>query len=142
VKSYNQPRRNQRQQVIAAARELEMMVVPEGGSTFFYNMTHVLDGHTTVEHAIPVAPLYRDVIQLWSHARTAYTPTLIVGYGGLWGENYWYQKTEVWKNERLLTFVPRAVVDPRAQPPHDGRRRGLPPHPAGEERDRSRAAPA
>ncbi len=30
MKSYNQPRRDQRQQVIAAARELEMMVVPEG----------------------------------------------------------------------------------------------------------------
>jgi imidazolonepropionase-like amidohydrolase len=115
VKSYNQPRRNQRQQIIEAARELQMMVVPEGGSTFFYNMTHVIDGHTTVEHAIPVAPLYRDVIQLWSHSHTAYTPTLIVGYGGLWGENYWYQKSEVWKNERLLTFVPRAIVDPRAR---------------------------
>lgn len=30
VKSYNQPRRDQRQQIIAAARELGMMVVPEG----------------------------------------------------------------------------------------------------------------
>ena len=29
VKSYNQPRRDQRQQIIAAARELGMMVVPE-----------------------------------------------------------------------------------------------------------------
>ena len=34
VKSYNQPRREQRQQVIAAAREMEMMVVPEGGSVY------------------------------------------------------------------------------------------------------------
>ena len=40
VKSYNQPRRDQRQQVIAAARELGMMVVPEGGSLFEHNMTH------------------------------------------------------------------------------------------------------
>jgi Tol biopolymer transport system component len=38
VKSYNQPRREQRQQIIAAARELQMQVVPEGGSTFFTNM--------------------------------------------------------------------------------------------------------
>lgn len=41
VKSYNQPRRNQRQQVIRAARELEMLVVPEGGATFFHNMTMI-----------------------------------------------------------------------------------------------------
>ncbi|MFQ3227181.1 MAG: Tol biopolymer transport system component, partial [Porticoccaceae bacterium] len=31
VKSYNQPRREQRQQVLKAARDLELMVVPEGG---------------------------------------------------------------------------------------------------------------
>src|SRR5690606_33008476 len=42
VKSYIQPRRDQRQQIIEAARELEMMVVPEGSSTFYWNMTHVL----------------------------------------------------------------------------------------------------
>ena len=34
VKSYNQPRREQRQMIIQAARELGMEVVPEGGSLF------------------------------------------------------------------------------------------------------------
>ena len=38
VKSYNQPRREQRQQVIQAAREEGIMVYPEGGSFFFYNL--------------------------------------------------------------------------------------------------------
>ena len=55
MKSYNQPRRDQRQQVIEAARQLGMMVVPEGGSLFQHNMTMVVDGHTGVEHSIPVA---------------------------------------------------------------------------------------
>ena len=45
VKSYNQPRRNQRQQFIQAARELEMMVMPEGGSLLQHNLTMVIDGH-------------------------------------------------------------------------------------------------
>jgi imidazolonepropionase-like amidohydrolase len=115
VKSYNQPRRDQRQQVITAARELGMMVVPEGGSLFQHNMTMVVDGHTTIEHSMPVARVYDDVLQLWSKSGTAYTPTLIVGYGGIWGENYWYQKTNVWENERLLTFVPREVIDARSR---------------------------
>ncbi|UII26850.1 hypothetical protein LVD15_26755 [Fulvivirga maritima] len=48
VKSYNQPRRSQRQQVIQAARELNMLVVPEGGSTFYHNMSMVMDGHTGI----------------------------------------------------------------------------------------------
>jgi imidazolonepropionase-like amidohydrolase len=115
VKSYNQPRRNQRQQVIKAARELEMMVVPEGGSFFNHNMTMILDGHTGVEHTIPVAPIYKDVTTLWGSSHTGSTPTLIVGYGGLWGENYWYQKSNVWENQRLLTFTPRPVVDERSR---------------------------
>jgi imidazolonepropionase-like amidohydrolase len=115
VKSYNQPRRDQRQQVIQAARELNMLVMPEGGSTFLHNMTMVADGHTGVEHSIPVNPFYEDVKKFWNSSKTAYTPTLIVGYGGIWGENYWYQKTNVWEKERLIAFTPRAVVDQRSR---------------------------
>ncbi|MEK6299358.1 MAG: amidohydrolase family protein [Acidobacteriota bacterium] len=115
VKSYNQPRRNQRQQVIKAARDLQMMVVPEGGSTYFYNMTEVLDGHTGIEHAVPVAPLYKDAVTLFAKSGSGYTPTLIVGYGGIWGENYWYQHSNVWENEHLMRFTPRSVVDERSR---------------------------
>jgi imidazolonepropionase-like amidohydrolase len=115
VKSYNQPRRDQRQMVIEAARELKMEVVPEGGSFFYHNVSMILDGHTTIEHNIPVAPLYDDVIQLWKNAGTASTPTLIVSYGALSGEYYWYQHSNVWEKERLLRFTPRAVVDVRSR---------------------------
>ena len=92
-----------------------MMVVPEGGSLVEHNLTMVVDGHTGVEHSLPVERVYADVTQLWGRSATGYTPTLIVGYGGIWGETYWYQHTEVWKNERLLHFVPRNVVDPRSR---------------------------
>ncbi|HWW60382.1 MAG TPA: amidohydrolase family protein, partial [Thermoanaerobaculia bacterium] len=115
VKSYNQPRREQRQQVIEAARQLGMLVVPEGGSLWTHNMTMVIDGHTGIEHSIPVAKIYDDVVQLWGHTKVGYTPTLIVGYGGNWGEVYWYQKTNVWEDVRLNTFVPRRVIDARSR---------------------------
>ncbi len=115
VKSYNQPRRDQRQQVIQAARELGMHVYPEGGSTFMHNLTMVVDGHTGVEHSLPVERIYQDVVQLWGASEVGYTPTLIVGYGGIWGENYFYDTANVWENERLMTFVPRFVVDPRSR---------------------------
>ena len=115
VKSYNQPRRDQRQQFVAAARQLGMMVVPEGGSLFQHNMNMIVDGHTGIEHSIPVAKIYDDVLQFWPQTRTWYTPTLGVGYGGLWGENYWYATTNVWENERLLSFVPRRIVDARSR---------------------------
>lgn len=115
VKSYNQPRRDQRQQIIKAARELEMMVMPEGGSTYTHNMSMILDGHTGIEHNVPVVPLYKDVQELWSASKTGYTPTHVVNYASMSGEYYWYQKTNVWENERLLTYTPRSVIDSRSR---------------------------
>lgn len=115
VKSYNQPRREQRQQIIQAARELNMEVVPEGGSFFYHNTSMILDGHTTIEHNMPVAPLFKDVQELWKKSKTAYTPTLIVGYAGVSGEYYWYQHSNVWEKDRLLRFTPRSVIDTRSR---------------------------
>jgi imidazolonepropionase-like amidohydrolase/Tol biopolymer transport system component len=114
VKSYQQPRRDQRQQVLEAARQTRMMVVPEGGSLFQNNMSMVVDGHTTVEHALPLAEVWDDVKQLWSQNAVGYTPTLNVGYGGLDGEHYWYARTDVWKHPLLSRYVPRTVLEPRS----------------------------
>jgi Tol biopolymer transport system component/imidazolonepropionase-like amidohydrolase len=115
VKSYNQRRRDARQMLVQAARELEMMVVPEGGSLVYANMTMVNDGHTGIEHALPVPKVYADLATLMGRSGTGYTPTIIVGYGGIWGENYWYERTDVWENRHLLAFTPREVVDARAR---------------------------
>jgi imidazolonepropionase-like amidohydrolase/Tol biopolymer transport system component len=115
VKSYNQQRRDVRQMIVKAGRELEVMVVPEGGSLLYMNETQILDGHTGVEHSLPVPRLYKDVVQLFAKSKSGYTPTLIVGYGGLSGEYYWYQHTNVWENEQLLRFVPREAVDARSR---------------------------
>src|SRR5690606_14904888 len=43
VKSYNQPRRDQHQQINQAARELGMLVVEEGGSTLNHNLPMIVD---------------------------------------------------------------------------------------------------
>jgi len=114
VKSYNQPRREQRQQVIEAGRMLEMMVVPEGGSLLQHNLSMIVDGHTGIEHSIPVEHIYDDIKQLWSQSDVGYTPTLVVAYGGIWGENYWYDKTDVWNHPRLSKFVPKNQLLPRS----------------------------
>lgn len=115
VKSYNQPRREQNQMIIQAAREQNIEVVPEGGSFFYHNLGMIFDGHTTIEHNLPVATLYNDVIQLFAKSKTALTPTLIVCYGAPNGEYYWYQHTNVWEKEKLLRFTPRAIIDTRSR---------------------------
>ncbi len=114
VKSYNQPRRNQRQQMVQAAREAEILVVPEGGSLLQHNLSMIIDGHTTLEHSISTAKIYDDIKQLWSQSEMAYTPTMGVAYGGISGEHFWYDTTEVWKHPRLSKYVPSEFLDPRS----------------------------
>ena len=111
VKSYMQPRREQRQWIIQAAREEGMLVVPEGGGDLEFDMSMILDGHTTIEHSLPQTPLYNDVVTLFSRSKTAYTPTLLVAYGGLSGDKWFHQHYELWKDERLQRVTPQAVVD-------------------------------
>ena len=103
--------------IIQAARQLGMEVVPEGGSLFQQNMTMIADGNTTIEHSLPVAKIYDDVLQFWKGSGTAYTPTLVVTYGGPFGENYWYQHTDVWKEPILSRWVPRPLLDARSRRP-------------------------
>ena len=113
VKSYNQPRREQRQQILEAARQTHMLVVPEGGSLFELNMSMLVDGHTGVEHSLPVPNVYDDVKQLWSQTDVGYTPTLGVAYGGLDGDHYFTATTDVWKHPILSRYVPRPLLEAR-----------------------------
>jgi len=114
VKNYNQPRRDQRQQVVKASRDNDIIVVAEGGSLYHMDMSMVVDGNTSIEHNLPQAAIYDDVIQLYSQTNVAYTPTLVVTYGGVRGEDYYYQTTDVWKHPILSKHVPPTVLQPRS----------------------------
>jgi len=114
VKNYNQPRREQRQQVTIAARDENMLVVSEGGSLYHMDLSMVADGNSAIEHNLPQSILYDDVLQFWSQTNVAYTPTLVVTYGGLTAEHYWYQETDVWSHPILSNFVPPHILQPRS----------------------------
>jgi len=114
VKNYNQPRRDQRQQVAEAARELDILNVAEGGSLFHMDLSLVADGNSAVEHNLPQAKLYDDVIQFYSQTNVAYTPTLAVTYGGVRGEDYYYQESDVWKHPILSKHVNPDILRARA----------------------------
>ncbi|HEY0112500.1 MAG TPA: amidohydrolase family protein [Allosphingosinicella sp.] len=106
VKNYNQPRRDQRQQVVAAALQENIAVVAEGGSLFNMDMTLIADGNTTLEHNIPQARLYEDVLSFYGQTKVGYTPTLGVTYGGMGGEPYWIQESRVWEHPLLTRHAP------------------------------------
>lgn len=134
VKVYQQSRRDQRQWYAQACRELDMLCVCEGGGDLWMNLGMVLDGMQAVEHALPVAPLASDVRQLYAASRsafaadptkatwgTAYTPTLLVAYGGLEGEHFFYQHNDPITSveaERLVRHMPRRELDARAWRTH------------------------
>ncbi len=110
VKNYNQPRREQRQMVVAAAQAENMEVVPEGGSLFTLDMSLVQDGNATVEHNVPLEHFYADVVSLWSQTTVGYTPTLVVAYGGPAGDPYWRAHSDVWRHPLLTRHAPPALL--------------------------------
>ncbi len=114
IKNYNQPRREQRQMVVTAAREAGMLVVPEGGSLFQMDMSMVTDGNTSIEHNVPPERFYDDVLQLWKPTGVAYTPTLVVTYSGPGSEFFFYQESEVWTHPILSRYVPPQILQPRS----------------------------
>jgi imidazolonepropionase-like amidohydrolase/Tol biopolymer transport system component len=106
VKNYNQPRREQRQQVTEASRRENMQVVAEGGSLYGLDVTHIADGNSTLEHNIPLETFYEDIQQFFAASKTNYTPTLVVTFGGLAGDPYWRQHTDVFANPLLQAHTP------------------------------------
>ena len=110
IKNYNQPRRDQRQMVARAAAAEGMQVVAEGGSLYGMDMTIVADGNSTLEHNVPLEFFYEDMLQFFGGSQTNYTPTLVVTYGGLAGDPYWRQATDVFADPLLVHTPPRELV--------------------------------
>jgi Tol biopolymer transport system component/imidazolonepropionase-like amidohydrolase len=115
IKSYIVGNRRQRQYMVQAAKELEMMPTTEGAIDLKLDLTHVIDGFHGNEHTLPITPLYKDVIQIFAQSGIAETPTLIVNYGGPFGENYWYENTEVHDNAKLNHFTPHRIIDEKTK---------------------------
>lgn len=111
IKMYVAGNREQRQWILKAAREQELMPTTEGALDMKLNMTQLIDGYPGQEHNYPISPVYSDVIQTTAESQMAYTPTLLVTYGGPWAENYFYASENPSKNLKLRYFTPRAELD-------------------------------
>ena len=114
-KMYMSGNRRQRQWLIMAALELELMPTTEGGLDYRLNMTHAMDGYPGVEHTMPIVPAYNDVVELFETSGTTNTPTLLVSYGGPWAENYYYTHENVVGDEKLNHFTPKREIDFKAR---------------------------
>jgi Tol biopolymer transport system component len=127
LKMYMTGNRQQRQWVIMAARELGLMPTTEGGLDFKLNITHGVDGYPGIEHTLPITPKYNDVFEWYKGTQVTNSPTLIVEYGGPFGEGWFYQTENLFADQKLVHFTHPVDLDTKL------RRRGLgnAPGPAG-----------
>jgi len=114
LKQYMQPRRLQRQWILQAAQEAGINVTAEGGGFMKEDLAMVIDGYTGFEHSLPYE-LHKDVIELLARSKTVYTPTLIVAYGGWFGQYYWRQRVNYHSDEKLGRFTPHKELDQKTR---------------------------
>ncbi|OAX41869.1 hypothetical protein K503DRAFT_734746 [Rhizopogon vinicolor AM-OR11-026] len=110
-KNYNLPTRAARQRLLTAAREVGMICVPEGGMNYDWDLTYIMDGMTTIEHNIPVSMLYDDILTLYAQSGTGSTPTHIVDYGGVFGEQYLWATEDIPNDPKLRTHVRHDILE-------------------------------
>ena len=115
LKMYLAGNRQQRQWILMAAAEQRIMPTTEGALDFRYDLTMAQDGYPGQEHAIPVTPLYKDVVQLFGMSGTYYTPTLLVAYSAPFAENYWYVHTPPYDDPKLQRFTPYEELAAKAR---------------------------
>jgi Tol biopolymer transport system component/imidazolonepropionase-like amidohydrolase len=115
IKMYLTGNRQHRQWIIMAAKEQGLKPTTEGGLDFKLNMTQIIDGYPGHEHSFPVYPLYKDFTKFVAESGTAYTPTLLVAYGGPWAENYYYATENVSEDPKLNYFTPKRELDQKTR---------------------------
>ncbi|HKL18272.1 MAG TPA: amidohydrolase family protein, partial [Halalkalibaculum sp.] len=115
IKMYVAGNREQRQWILQAAKEQELMPTTEGSLNMKLNMTMLIDGYPGQEHNYPITPVYEDVIKTTAESKMAYTPTLLVTYGGPWAENYFYAHEDPSNNQKLRYFTPSRDLDGKAR---------------------------
>ncbi|KAI5887269.1 uncharacterized protein SCHCODRAFT_02641146 [Schizophyllum commune H4-8] len=110
-KNYQLPSRASRQRLLLAARNVSMLCFPEGGMNYDWDLTYIVDGMTTVEHSLPVAVIYDDVRKLFEASGTAYTPTHIVSYGGVMGEQQIWAEEDIPNDPKLRELTRHDVLE-------------------------------
>ncbi|WP_153796449.1 amidohydrolase family protein [Foetidibacter luteolus] len=106
IKMYLTGNRKQREWIITAARNQQLMPTTEGGLDIKLNIANLLDGYPGHEHAIPVFPLYKDLIGTIAQAKMIVTPTLLVSYGGPFAENYFWETENPYHDPKMQYLMP------------------------------------
>ncbi len=105
IKQYMNPRRDQRQWIVEAARKSGVMVTGESGS-LEHELGMIMDGQPGWEHEILAIPLYDDVATFMGQAGATYSATFCASGPGPWGDQRFYAERDLWKDAKLRRFLP------------------------------------
>ena len=105
LKAYISGGRKQRQWLVQAAKELQLMPTTEGGLDFKGGITHAIDGFSGHEHNFPSTDLRRDIVELVARSEIAYTPTLLVNYGGPSGGSWFFTNESPYGDSKLARYT-------------------------------------
>lgn len=108
IKLYRTGERQVRQWIAESARERGLRVTTEGATADKLDLTQIQDGIPGAEHALPAAPLYRDIVQLIARSGVSYNATLMVNGGG---QDYFVVEKRPNADPKLNRFAPRFVVE-------------------------------
>jgi Tol biopolymer transport system component len=114
IKQYAQPRRDQRQWISEAARQVGANVTAEGGH-FLEDLGMIMDGQTGWEHAFSEVPMYSDGAKFLGQAKATYSPTLVVAGPAAWSIEYWFQESDVWKDPKQRRWFPWRMLIPQTR---------------------------
>ena len=100
---------------VADVREHAALVEGVAGRDYLFNLARQFNLQIiSIEQLIRYRRISEKLVYRTAEAAlpTRYGDGRIVAYGGLEGEKYWYDHTNVWENERLMRYVPRFVIEP------------------------------
>ncbi len=106
LKQYRTGNRRVREWVVQAADELGMTVTTEGALSYKLNLTHILDGFSGVEHAMPPAVHHRDLTELFARSQTSSTLTLMITHGGRPADKVFIDRTNPLEDTKYARFAP------------------------------------
>ena len=91
-----------------------MMVTAEG-EHLDQVLSYVMDGQTGWEHLLSYTPIYSDVATFIGAAHAFYSSTMVGAGPGIWSEEFFYQETDLWKDEKLQRWEPWQYLVPHTR---------------------------
>ena len=106
IKMYRTGNRRVRQWIADAARRLGLQPTTEGALAAKLDLSHVFDGYSGNEHAVPPSVLYDDVVQLMAKSGISYDLTLQITHGGFPAQDYFIARDRPYHDSKYAELAP------------------------------------